>query len=412
MDNVIREFLSGRKADWIKKKSHPAMTDEDMLILEQNASHVFSFDNWLPDAAKRASQLSLVSHPSKFSHPGAKTTPVIAESSRLNDGFLRTGNVNAALDVFGNAAAMDVFKFLSLQLNDGVTILKHLQCNTAKIQEELSVESIAYETLRAGFLAIEKTDTAAITSEKVKQIYFPVAGNYHLLSILTPSGLMFELRNRIQTIRFSEQKKAAQDDKKKNVYNDSGFDELYDLSMIAYGGTKPQNISVLNNTYGGKAYLLPCFPPLLMKQKQRLPKYDFFTNCLWRKNFDSDFISFHKLLTTNYNNKAIRAGFERRIESILDGIIETMWLVRLQNEGWSTEENYSQLPIHQKIWLDEYHKQERSADDLWLNTIIHECARWITHTYKNVFGNQAVYLDDTELIYIKNIIKLNKEGLQ
>jgi CRISPR-associated protein Csy1 len=72
----------------------------------------------VPDAAKRVTQLSMVSHPSKFSHPSAKTSSVIAKVEQSNDGYLRSGNVDYSLDVFGNAAAMDVFKFLSLPLNE------------------------------------------------------------------------------------------------------------------------------------------------------------------------------------------------------------------------------------------------------------------------------------------------------
>ena len=99
LDNAIKEFLAERKVGWIKKKSSPTMTSEDLSFVEQEAENIFKLDNWLPDAAKRAGQLSLVSHPSKFSHPGSKTTPIIAECQRSEDGFLRTGNAFAQLDV-------------------------------------------------------------------------------------------------------------------------------------------------------------------------------------------------------------------------------------------------------------------------------------------------------------------------
>lgn len=388
------------------------MTVDEARIVEQDATHAFTLDNWLPDAAKRAGQLSLVSHPSKFSHPGSKTTPVIAESKRSEDGFLRTGNANAELDVFGNAAAMDVFKFLSLKLSDGMTIFEHLQLNSEKIKDELKLASVPFDELSAGFLSIKKIDSAAVTSERVKQVYFPVADDYHLLSLLTPSGLVFELKNRIQTIRFSDQTKEAREDKRKNAHNDIGFDDLYDLSMIGYGGTKPQNISVLNSTNYGTAYLLSSIPPLLTKQNQRLPQNNFFKNNLWPKNFEENFIALHQLFKTDYNNKNIRDGIDRKIQSVIDGIIEQMWSVRLQREGWSAENNYAQLPSHQKIWLDESRKADRQIDDAWLNEVITECARWIIIAYKKVLGNQSIELVDAELAYIKSIIESNKEDLR
>ena len=38
----------------------------------------FSIETWIPEMAKKAKQLSLASHVCKFSHPDAKTTPIIA----------------------------------------------------------------------------------------------------------------------------------------------------------------------------------------------------------------------------------------------------------------------------------------------------------------------------------------------
>lgn len=52
-----------------------------------------------------------------------KTSSVIAKVEYCNDGYLRSGNVDYSLDVFGNAAAMDVFKFLSLALTENLTVL-------------------------------------------------------------------------------------------------------------------------------------------------------------------------------------------------------------------------------------------------------------------------------------------------
>lgn len=388
------------------------MTEAEIFAIEQEANDAFLLGNWLPDAARRAGQLSLVSHPGKFSHPSAKISSVIAESKRAEDGFLRTGNANAELDVFGNAAAMDVFKFLSLVLSDGQTILEHLDFNSEKIKSELSEATVPFEELRAGLLSLKKNHATEMTSERVKQIYFPVLDNYHLLSILTPSGLMFELRNRIQTIRFAEEVKKAKEDKRKNAHNDVGFDDLYGLSMIGYGGTKPQNISVLNSTYGGKAYLLPSVPPILTKQNIRLPKSNFFTNSLRPKNFEKDFSKIHNLFNVDYNNKSIRDGLRRRIQSVIDDVIEQMWVVRSQTKGWSADQKYAQLLSHQKIWLDESRQEERQIDDNWFQKIIVEFARWFIAAYKKVLGKQAILLGDAELSYIKSIIEENKEDLR
>lgn len=409
MTEVIKAFLSERKAGWIKKKTAAGMGPEEMISIEQDAHDIYSPEKWLPDAARRAGQLSLVSHPGKFSHPDAKISPLIADGKREADGLLRTGNTDVKRDVFGNAAAMDVFKFLSLVMDDGQTILAHLECDTDIIKHALHISTMTFSELRAGFLSIKKnTTTASTTSDCVKQVYFPVADGYHLLSVLTPSGLMFELRNRIQNVRFSEEIKVARDNKRKNIYSEAGFDELYDLSMIGYGGTKPQNISVLNSTYGGKSWLLPSLPPNLSGRDIRLPNNDFFISNLRAKNFKKEFEAMHTFYVTDYNNLNIRDAMERRIHSIIDNIIEQMWAVRLAEPGWSAE---TKLPVYQKIWLDESRKEERYTDEDWLGSLCTQFARWFIATYEQLLGKKAIMLDDIYLRNLKQIMKQHEEDL-
>ena len=77
IDPVIQNFLSERKESWLKKKIDSKTTAEQDRELTLEANELFMLATWLPDAAKRAKQLSLVSHPAKFSHPSAKTSSII-----------------------------------------------------------------------------------------------------------------------------------------------------------------------------------------------------------------------------------------------------------------------------------------------------------------------------------------------
>jgi len=90
----ILQFLEVRKEDYLKKHLKASFSEEQRLVVQSDAQTQFKLTNWLPAASIRAKQLSLVTHPAKFSHSGAKnTTAVIAHSLAKNDGFLRTGNV-------------------------------------------------------------------------------------------------------------------------------------------------------------------------------------------------------------------------------------------------------------------------------------------------------------------------------
>jgi len=400
LDEEIIMFLSERKAVKLK-----GINNEEQI---QKIEETFYPENWLPDAAKRAGQLSLVSHPSKFTHPSAKTSSIIFQGKCFADGFLRSGNGNCELDVFGNAAAMDVYKFLSLVLSDGKTVLTHLEENTDYIQQQFKFPSVSFDELRNNFLAIKQDKSSKIrTSGQLKQVYFPVENDYHLLSVLTPSGLMFALKEKVQSIRFSEQTKSAREAERNNAFDEHGFDELYDLAVIGFGGTKPQNISVLNSKYGGTAYLLPSVPPSFKIRNFQIPSTDFFKNCIYPNLYKDSFEAFHRLITANINNINIRDGRDKIIEFVIDEILERAWKLRELDAGWSEK---TTLPMYQRIWLDNAFLEERENTTDWLTQVIKELARWFMNGYKKVVQD-AESLGDEEFFHIRTIIEENSDNL-
>lgn len=208
----------------------------------------FSRLKWLSDAAGRAKQLSLTTHPFAFTHPCArrnrygKAGAVLAAVKKKNDGFLRSGNVAVPPDAEGNAPALEIYMFLMLKMQDGKTLLTHL-CEESETAKKI-LGSENYRELRAGFLQIFSGEEIPVTNSKIKQVFFPVPDkecnpDYHLLSVLTPSGLLFELYRRL------------------------GKSAIFPghLVVIHIGGSKPQNISALNMKNKGKACLLLSVPP-------------------------------------------------------------------------------------------------------------------------------------------------------
>lgn len=406
MVEVIDDFLTERKAAWLKAKLKTDMDATAQQALYQEANDKFSLSTWLPDAAKRVTQLSMVSHPSKFSHPSAKTSAIIATCSSCNDGYLRTGNVSYPLDVFGNAAAMDVYKFLTLTMPDGRNVLSHIEEDSEAIKPILTIPSASYDELKLGFMSIKQADNSIKTDRLVKQIYFPVENEYHLLSILTPSGLLSTIKNTVDTMRFSDTCKEAKVQRKDNKYHPTGFDDLLNLTVTAYGGTQPQNVSVLNSQNAGRAYLLDSTPPTLQKRDTRLPTYDFFKNSLWRGQFKENFDALHKLINLDINNINIREGINRRIKFIIDQVLEKAFVIRASSIAWSETEHYKQLPLVQRIWLDDIHLEKRENQDLWLDAISRSFASWIVHSYEaSQKNNGAVTLSTTESSHIRQFVE-------
>jgi len=417
LDPAISSFFADRKEAWLKNKLKSSMDEEEVKQLHIECNEVFSLEQWLPNAAKRASQISMATHPCTFSHPSARKNKngyvrsIIANTETSNDGFLKSGNVVVKTDALGNAAALDVYKFLTLKMLDEQQLLAHVQQDSALATELLTINSTPYQVLKRGFLAMAESNGENITSSKIKQVYFPVDNDYHQLSILTNSGLIYHLRETIDKLRFSDEVKALRELKRKNEFSDTGFSELYNLATIGYGGTKPQNISVLNNQNGGKVHLLQSLPPSIKKRSIHFPKSNFFTESLRYSDCRDVFHALHKILKTDYNNINIREGRDYRLQELLDRIIDKMWAVRsVADEQY--DKGLSKLNHHQMIWLCDEFKQEREEADDWLNQLTKDISTWIIRSYEKILGKQAIKLGKEELIKITDIINQNQEALR
>ncbi|ELH0898641.1 type I-F CRISPR-associated protein Csy1 [Vibrio cholerae] len=419
LDPAIAAFFAERKEAWLKKNISAAMSDAEVLEKQQECEQNFLLDNWLPDAAKRAGQISVASHPCTFSHPSARknkngyVSSIIAKNKPRIDGFLRSGNVSVEPDALGNAAALDVYKFLSLEMSDQRSLLVHIEQESELARQLLDIPSCEYQALRDGFLKMVDSDQASVSSSKIKQVYFPIAdGEYHLLSLLTHSGHLFELRKRLDALRFGDAVKEARECKKTNHFHPAGYQEIFGLTTIGFGGTKPQNISVLNNQNAGKAHLLASIPPELTLRDIRLPRTDFFKESFNAWQAKEVLESLHRLFLTDYNNINLRDGRDYRIQQYVDLVIEKMWQVRLFLEAYSGELS-SVLPLEQKIWLYPEFAEQRHQEDEWLDKIIRHIARGlINHYSRSKVITSPITLADQELLAIEKVVASNKENLR
>lgn len=386
-EQSISKFFDERKEIWMKKNQKSSMNDDEVLRLKEECEELFKLEKWLPDAAKRAGQISMSTHPCTFSHPSSRknkngyVSPIIAKTKKQNDGFLRSGNVEVQSDALGNAAALDVYKFLNLIMNDSKKLIYHIEKESELSKSLLNIKNHTYEQLRNGFLKMINSSQDLVTSEKIKQVYFPVYDDYHQLSILSNSGIIYNIKERINLMHFSDDVKEERAKRKKEEYSESGYSEIFELTSIGYGGTKPQNISVLNSQNGGKAYLLRSMPPVLKKRNIYFPKSNFFEDSIRVWDVSEVFNALARITSTDYNNIDIRNGRIYRYRQLMDKIIEKMWAVRLVSLEQYYEKN-SKLKSHQKIWLSHEYEELREKDDAWLEKLESEISLWISNSYQ------------------------------
>lgn len=413
VDPAIEAFFAEKKERWLKKNIKSSMNDYEIQEKKHECELNFSLENWLPNAAKRAGQISKSSHPCTFSHPSARTnkngnvTSIVAQNRARVDGYLRTGNMDVEDDALGNGGALDVYKFLSLIMGDGKTLLNHIQESSALAKDLLTIKSEAYENLRNKFLEILISEDKLVTSSKIKQVYFPTMnGDYHQLSILSNSGIIFELKRRLDNLRFPKEREV----RRKNIYVEGGYKQIVDVVTIGYGGTKPQNISVLNKSNKGKSHLLLAIPPNLQKQNIRFPNKDFFIqsiNNLEFKPFFQRLDNIFRIENSSISLEKKRKARDRCLGDILDLFVDkTITLRRLSAEQYQEKTNV--LPLWQKIWLCEFYQEQRKDNLEWLDELSKRIAHWIQSEYKEKIKN-AISLGEAERNFIKEFIDENSE---
>ncbi len=412
VDKAIVEFLTEKKQAFLKVKIKQSMNDAEKVIVTNEADIKFSLKVWSADAANRAGQLSLSSHPPKFSHPDAKIGALIAQNTKANDGLLRSGNIETGLDVVGNAATLDVNKFLELKLANELSILQNLQQNTDYIKEQFDTD---FDNLRAGFLAVIKPNSTTQSSDRLKQIYFPVEDDYHLLSLLTASGGVYQLKQRINEMKFSDSNKATREavsntDKHRDF---SGkIDDVWGLTSIGYGGTKPQNISVLNNKNGGVAYLLSSMPPVLENRIKQPPKENFFDTIWLTDVLKSDFNYLNRIIQLFKNDKSVRNKRDEIFIGIADWIERDIEIIRDINNGWSDSPTYQKLEKWQKILLDDKYlpiRSDKEQNDNYQNKAKSAFAIWLVDTYNKLFESN---FGDVQITHIETVMEQSMEAFK
>ena len=259
---LITDFLTKRRDEKLDKLD-PDDPKRDELQQQFIPAH------WLEDAARRAGQIQAVTHSLKPVHPDAKGTNLYSPPQDLPSlelvGTHCLGD-NFAGDVVGNAAALDVYKFLKLSLA-GRSFLELVCADDIDFAAALSDDTAAANDWMQAFASLTAPRGQLTSHTLAKQLYWPIGNDphddasYHLLSPLYASSLAHHVFEVLQDDRFSEAAKAARDAKKADAFHERPVREYPQLAIQQLGGTKPQNISQLNSERRGNNSLLASLPP-------------------------------------------------------------------------------------------------------------------------------------------------------
>jgi len=343
----------------LKKKREQGLGENECAELRNKELERFIPHVWLSDAAKRASQIKLVTHALKFTHTEAKGSSVYLKSPPLEaNQYLHSATLlSMPVDVVGNAAALDVAGLLKLKDASNQAIYQLLANNDVSVFKPFSQDDTQLLEWLNGFKEVFSL-VSPKSHKYAKQSYFPVGGNYHLLAPLFSSSLMQALHERIMEKRFSEHNKHIRAQKRNGLYCEFPSVDYPDLALQSFGGTKPQNVSQLNSARAGRAQLLPSSPPKWQRQFN-LPKSSFSFWLAYSRRASkvlSDMVKFLKRVD-DYNNITIRQQRKDFTAQAIDIFLLQSTQIREAKDkaGWSEHTDMLQF---EQYWLDPYRQDE------------------------------------------------------
>ena len=355
----------------------------------------FAHDVWLACAAKRVEQIQAVTHSLKPIHADARgtnlyveprTLPPLAElgSHALGERFVG--------DVVGNAAALDVYKLLKLEVN-GRSLLTALLAQDADALAALHTDPAQAQALRDAFVSLTQPRAEGPSSHTLaKQLYWLTGtdacddAHYTLLAPLYATSLAHAVHAQVQEDRFGEANKAARQARRERKVHDGVFHDYPGLAVQNMGGTKPQNISQLNSERRGMNYLLSSLPPKWKVNAQRFPTH---ADSVFTRYFDSRPLvrqtvkTLRRYLESNPNPvKDTRDHRKELVDMLVDEMVNMA--AELQHAlppGWTLDDpRFSALNEDEQTWLDALRAELPEEDDF--------ANRWLAMEWPDAIGTR------------------------
>lgn len=400
---LIDKFIQER----LQLKLDKLKGDDDEVQAQKLSLHKAHVrETWLADAARRVQQIQLASHTLKPIHPDARGTNLYVDHPVCKDANIvgtHTLQGQRADDVVGNAAALDVFKFLKLQ-HKGQSMLARLsRQDDAAIYALNSDEQKATEWAQA-FAGIVKGLGGAASHTLAKQLYFPLPDDsYHLLAPLFPTALVHGVHTHLQQARFSDAAKAARTARRAKEPHAHGYCDFPGMAVRNIGGSKPQNISQLNSERGGANYLLSSAPPVWKDQGTQPPlrvSSVFDKRSVIGRDRTVYLIAkalrlFIESVAGVDNNIHMRDKSTEMVQAIIDRVLDIATELQCLTGGWSAEPA-CKLTWSQKQWLDgdalkaaqAIHEGQSEANGAqpvpeateWRDKVAEDFARWLNAT--------------------------------
>ena len=410
----LRELIQTFLTERLNGKLEALKPDDPKRAQEEER---FSMASWIPNAAKRSLSLKYVTHTLKPIHGYAEGTELKIELqslASLNEvGSHCLGEVYE-LDITGNAAYLDVPKFLKLEY-EGKTLLELARVNDADLGAAFSSNPEEANGLLQTFASLLESRGTPASHGYAKQLYWRVDddahddASYHLIAPLFGSALAHSVWQTLQEHRFGDTAKAARQARKDGADSDTPVHEYPHLAVRKMGGTKPQNISQLNSERGGNNPLLASLPPLWQTREQLpLSSKRLMARFGYRPEVKQTLQRLRQFLESNPPaNLETRQRRDAMVFDLLDEWLQLSATLRTVAPGWSQRPE-CQLSAAQKHWLDPEGVSQAALDasaqapdvDDTLDTVAADLARWLNDQLRD-----PLPVGDPELAHWRTLVR-------
>jgi len=395
--DILEERLEKDNENKTKKilaslaKSHSVIAEKVQAVKQQSLEK-YEINRWLDDAAKKAGGVVLdVTHISKLTHSSAKGSNIKVNNfeSASDKPILVTTNCALKLPMdfaYSTAEYAPVAEFLQLDCDgellgkvicEAPSILKPFAKNQAQLKQWQEQFNLAFNEKRKS------------THEYLKQVYFPVDSNYHLLTPLVSSSMAQIIYDRVWITRQKDM--VARKARNKDLFSNQ-LDVLFNkTAVLKITQTNHQNVSNLNGKRKGQLTLLPAVPPQWKRQLKPPIKTETIFNRELGYQAKEQLEKLKKLLLAiKFNELSFNLQRKQHIAELITETADVVFdhvaqIHGLKNDaGWSLE---SRLPAHQQYWLDPFRIDEdfqtSRADVDWQTDICNDFAKWVNKQLKH-----------------------------
>ncbi|WGE69664.1 type I-F CRISPR-associated protein Csy1 [Actinobacillus equuli subsp. haemolyticus] len=408
----IIDFLQAqhlKKSENDYKKLEKTTEPEEIAKIKAEISkseEKYRFDTWIHIATTdMIKQPKFGTHISKGIHPYSKGNNINFQSNLKFPSTLAGSQSvgQLVLDANGNAAeipiARELVEFFEIMIDEvNKRTLKDLlltdePCLDGCFSDDHSLSAqykIAFQ------MALKGNLNSPETHERNKQVLWVNSSSaiednhYTCLIPLYPSSFTHAIYNKLNQARFSEENKQARENRYKNKAQNP-YISIPHLAVTKLGGTKSQNVGLLNYKQSGRNYLLPSLPPIFIKSELRLTgTQDTIFNDRLAYVCRAGLYQLYQAVTDSRKNYIVRVPRAEAVNLIVQMVLQQAYKLQKRTAGWSRD---YQLAWCEKYWLDpqraklngeeQFHSALTQQD--WISEVEQRFAAWLNALLKKRF---------------------------